>query len=290
MKILPTLTFLVLFFCLPTLSAQSMMYTGEGDTTFVFGDKVNVRQQPRTDAQVAFQLVAGDAVVILEEREERSTLNKIDLPWYKVKTFSGQTGYIWGGLLSLWGIQQDGDVKFVAGAVQSDGLKPEQDGVPTYTFEVRAVRNGTVLNKITTTIQNQGLVRRVPIEIGARGLQGYRALLCFDIGVDACGYPQNEWYILWDGHKLVPLPLTTSMADGGVIYHSESYIFPEGPDQSTAGHYGDPSRIYFSIEHGEEEELDGDNGWNSSSWKRVRPMRWDGKQFIKPKNMDEPKN
>ncbi|HNE28228.1 MAG TPA: SH3 domain-containing protein, partial [Saprospiraceae bacterium] len=259
MTLKTTLSLLGLLLSLQTLSGQSLFYFNAGDTTFVFGDKINVRNQPGTDAPVAFQLAAGDMVILLEEREERSTLNKLDQPWYKIKTPSGQTGFIWGGLLSLWGAQQDGEVKFVAGVVQSDGAQPEQDGVPTLSVEVRAVRNGAVISKVSTKIQNQGTVRNRSIEFGARGLKGFRDLLCFDIGVDACGYPNDEWYILWDGIKLVPLPIITSIADGGVFYHSEDYLFPEGSpwdENGRSGHYGDPSLIFLSISHGETEELD----------------------------------
>lgn len=291
MKLKTTLLFFGLLLCIQTLFGQSLFYFNAGDTTLVFGERVNVRNQPGTEAPVAFQLAAGDMVILLEERAERSTLKNLDLPWYKIKTASGQTGFIWGGVLSLWGAQQDGDVKFVAGALQSDGKKAEQDGVPTYTFEVRAVRNGVVVGKVSTTIQNEGMVRPRAIETGARGLQGYRSLLCFDIGVDACGYPNHEWFVLWDGQKLVQLPVITSIADADVFYHVEDYVFPEGsPFDDSMGHFGDPNLIYLRIAHGEKEELDDNKGWNENSWERARPMRWDGKQFVKPKDMGEPKN
>ncbi len=282
---------LILLLAIGSYSANAQLfYFQANDTTCIFGDKINVRSQPKTDAAVAFQLVAGDLVILLEESTERSTLNKIDLPWYKIKTLAGQTGFVWGGLLSLWGVQQDGDVRFVAGVLQSDGKRADQDGVPTYTFEVRAVRNGTVLHKVSTQIQNEGSVHPISIEPGARGLKGYRDLLCLDIGFEACGYPQESWYILWDGQKLVPLPLCTSIADAGVFAHSERYIFPQSPYEDIPGHSGDDSLIYFCIEHYEEEELgEGNEGWNQDSWTRVRPMRWDGKQFLKPKDMGEPK-
>jgi hypothetical protein len=79
-----------------------------------------------------------------------------------------------------------------------------------------------------------------------------------------------------------------SIADGGVFAHTEEYIFPQGPTESMPGHYGAEDLVLFSIRHREMEERE-DGGWDENGWARARPMRWDGKQWIRPKNMNEPK-
>lgn len=285
------LLLLLLAIAAGSLPAQ-LLILGPNDTTYVFGDKINVRAQPRTDAPAAAQLLAGDEVVVLEVSPEHSTLNGLDLPWFKVQYGADRkTGFVWGGLLSAWGRQSDGDVRFVANAVKSDNKNPE-DGMPTYTLEVRAVRNGAVLHKVSTVLTNGGGIYHTQPEPGARGLAGYRTLLCLNIAVGACGYANDEWFVLWNGRQLVSLPVCTSVADGGVFSHSESYRFPEPApydEIGESGHRGDPNRLYFCIEHHEREDLDDDQGWNESNWTRARPMRWDGQKFVRPKNMGEPK-
>lgn len=274
---------------------QQIVEFNPNDTTYVFGDKINVRSAPGTDAAVAAQLSAGSEVVILERREEKTTLNGVELAWYKVQFNGNQTGFVWGGLLSAWGKKRDGDVQFVANVLK--GVKKSPEDLTEYTFEVRAIRGNTILSRQSISIATEGSVwNRYPVEPGARGLKGYKTLVQFGVGFEACGYPWYNWYLLWNGTQLVPLPLCESIADGGVFAHVESYLFPQpGPDngfgQSDPGHYQGDSAVYFCIEHTEtEEKEEGKGGWDENSWKRVRPLRWDGKQWIRPKNMGEPKN
>lgn len=226
------------------------------------------------------------------ESMDYDTVNGLELPWYKVQYAGQKTGYVWAGLLSACGCQTNGDVRFVAGVVRADAAEsvPDTDW-HIYTLEIRAVRDGAVLKKVSTTVRNTGSIEVASIEPGARGLQGYRALLCLGFGFGACTYPYDEWYVLWDGQRLVPLPVCRSVWDGGVFSNVERYIFPnDGPDEGSAGHHESPDRIYFSIEHEEREDGEDGQGWRENRWTRVRPMRRDGHRFLRPKQMDEPRD
>lgn len=283
--------FLVAFFCRTTLSAQQnyLFQWAPNDTVAVFGDKINVRSQAATDASVVSQLMAGDEVIIAEVSTQTSTLNGVTLPWYKVQWNNKKSsGFVWGGLLSIMPAATTGNTRFVAGVLKATRQTP--DDIPEYSFEIRAIRNGALSDRVNTNIRSEGSVYLRPIEQGARGLKGYTSLLVLSIGYEACGYPWHEWYVLWNGTKLSALPVCQSVSDGGVFSHTEEYVFPQGTDEYTPGHYGDENQVFFSIEHHEREDREDNSGWDENSWVRARLMRWDGKQWIRPKNMGEPKD
>jgi len=273
------------FLCLTVLSAQQnyLFRWAPNDTVAVFGDKINVRSQAATDAAVVSQLMAGDEVIIAEVSTQTSTLNGVTLPWYKVQWNNKKSsGFVWGGLLSIMSPAVTGDTRFVAGVLKS--VKKTADDIPEYSFEIRAVRKGVVSSKVSTTISSEGSVYLRPIEQGARGLKGYTSLMILSIGYEACGYPWHEWYVLWNGSQLSALPVCQSVADGGVFSHTEYYVFQQGgPDESKPGHYGDENQVFFSIEHHEREDREDNSGWDENGWVRARLMRWDGKQWIRPK-------
>lgn len=280
----------VLFLGILTGKANAQFVNFEvNDTTYVFGDKINVRSKPALDATTLTQLVAGDEVIILEVlKEKNTTLNGLDLPWCKVRFQNNQTGFVWAGLLSAMKKQALGEVRFVAGVVKATRENP--DDIPDYALEIRAVKKGVILDKKAVNIRNEGSIHPRNLEPGARGLKGYRALLILSMGYEACGYPWNDWYVLWDGSKLQPLPVCSSVADAGAFSHVEEYLFPQGEHEDSPRHYFGEDKVYFSISHYEEEALETDDGgWNENSWRRVRPMRWDGKNWIRPKEMGVPK-
>lgn len=280
---------LACLFCLffQNLDAQELVMSFvEGDTTYVFGDKINARQEPNTTAGVVDQLLAGDEVIIVKATETRSNLNGVDLPWYLVRFKNKQQGYVWGGLLSVMRKAEIKDIRFVASVTK--GVKPKE-GPTEYTVELRAVRQNVVMQRITKNIKSDGYLYSHALEPGARGLKGYSALIQLELSVGACGYPWYTWYVLWNGNQLHGLPLCESVADGGVFAHTESYEFPQGPDENTPGHMGQADEIFFTIEHTETEEMEDGSGFNEDGWKRSRRMRWDGKQWVRPSKMGEPK-
>ena len=277
--------FLGAFFCLSALSAQQtyLFQWNPNDTVAVFGDKINVRSQPSTDATAVTQLVAGDEVIIEEVSTQSSTLNGVTLPWYKVHWNNKKSsGVVWGGLLSIMSRAVSSDTRFVAGVLKS--VKKSANDIREYSFEIRAVRKGVVSGKVTTTIQTEGSVYLRQIEHGARDLKGYSTLMILAIGYETCGNPLHEWYVLWNDSQLSALPVCKTESDGGDFYHAEYYVFPqEGPDESRPGHYGDESQVFFSVEQHEREDREDNTGWDENRSVRARLMRWDGKQWIKPK-------
>lgn len=277
---------------LAVCTAQGQMSPLNPDfVTYVFGDKVNVRATPSPDGKVAGQLIGGEKITIVEASETTYTSGTITLPWYKVRFGKSQMGYVWGGLISYLGEQQLNGVKFTMGVTNASPDKEMEDN-QLYTFELRAYdAKGALLTKCSEQLSTSANSYVSPGELkqGALGLKGYTALLKTGIGFEACGYPQYSWYVLWTGSKFVPLPMCTSVSDGGVFYHTESYVFPEPFEEGDNGHYLGEDRVMFMVEHGETSYPGDDEsaGWNEDSYTRVRPVKWDGKQFIKPEIKDK---
>lgn len=274
-------------FILQALTAQ-ISPLSENFTTYVFGDKVNVRSEPKSDASVVAQLNGGEAVTILEVSDKTFNSSGNVQPWYKVRFNKTQTGYVWGGLLSYIGEAYSQDIRFAVGIVSARTAKKEKTELTEYTLETRVYNlSGAVLSKTaqTVSVSNGYYFSASPVRVGALGLKGYTALLRTTLSFDACGYPAYDWYVLWDGTKLVPLPLCSSVGDADVLGHTEKYLFPKPEDDNSQGHNGASDQVFFYLEHTEKEELgdEGSGGWNENSYVRVRPMKWDGTKFIKPK-------
>ncbi len=256
-------------------------------TTYVFGDKVNIRSEAQADGKVVAQLNGGESVTILEVSEKTYTASGVTLPWYKVRFNKNQTGYVWGGLLSYVGEATANGVRFAVG-VASGKPKKEDEENTEYSIETRAFSaSGALLSKTAQTF-SAGMgyyIGADPVYSDALGLKGYVSLIKSHIGYDACGYPGYDWYVLWDGKKLVQLPVCTSIADGGVFYHTERYVFPKGENEEDQGHFVGEDKVLFKVEHGETQYIGDDEsaGWNEESYVRVRPVKWDGGKFVQPK-------
>ena len=248
-----------------------------GDTTWVFGDKINVRTSPAKDAPVAAQLVGGEQVIVLDTAQFM-LMNGLDQRWLKVgfrKNGAAQEGYVWGGLLALGSVQL-GDMRMVYGAASAkfeEGL----EGLPAFQIEVRAFpANGQLRSSATYKLDMPGSyisqIGRVP-SLGLAQFPVGGVKIWFS--GEACGYPSYDLYVFWDGAKLVPLPSLQSVADGGMLYHGEEYIFPYlQPEYSRQ-----PDAIFLKESHFEvihEDEI------QSDEWAKVRRMLWDGKKFTKP--------
>lgn len=248
-----------------------------GDTTWVFGDKINVRTQPAKDAPVAAQLVGGEQVIVLDTAQFM-LMNGLGQRWLKVgfrKNGAAQEGYVWGGLLALGSVQL-GDMRVVYGATSAK-IEEGLEGLPAFQIEVRAFpANGQLRAFATYKLDMPGSYISQIGRITSLGLAQFPVggVKIWFSG-EACGYPNYDLYVFWDGAKLVPLPSLQSVADGGMLYHGEEYIFP----YLQPGYARQPDAIFLKESHSEvihEDEI------QSDEWAKVRRMLWDGKKFTKP--------
>mgnify|MGYP000282729217 CR=1 FL=1 len=72
---------IVIFFAHPVLAQESAtrfyFQFSTGDTAFVFGNKVNIRETPSKASSVIGQLTIGQAITVLHRTDSVSTFNKL---------------------------------------------------------------------------------------------------------------------------------------------------------------------------------------------------------------------
>jgi hypothetical protein len=256
-------------------------------TTYIFGDKVNIRSEAQAEAKVVAQLNGGDKVTIMEVSDKTYASGGNTQPWYKVRFNKNQTGYVWGGLLSYVGEAESDGVRFTVGITAAKPKKADEEQ-SEYTLETRVFNtSGALLSKSAQTFSAGAgyYIAADPVYKGALGLKGYTTLFKSHIGYDACGYPWYDWYVLWDGKKLVPLPVCNSVADADVFYHTEKYLFPQPADENSQGHFAGEDQVYFVVEHSEKQYIGDDDtsGYNEDTYVRARPVKWAGGKFVQPK-------
>ncbi|UWX54880.1 SH3 domain-containing protein [Maribacter litopenaei] len=71
-----------------------------GQTVYLFGDQVQLREAPTTNSKVLKTLSIGSPLVIQEKHENSWRYKGIDHHFYKV-SYKGKDGYILGGLIAL---------------------------------------------------------------------------------------------------------------------------------------------------------------------------------------------
>jgi hypothetical protein len=270
--ILPFLILTILSFDLFSQDEVKPIYNvfnhSKGDTVAIFGDKVNIRTEANKDAKVAAQLFIGQKVIIIEKSDRTLTLgNRTDF-WYLVsfgKNLNENKGFIWGGVLAIGFENIDNDI-FVY-----NFSAPDVDTLPGV-IEVRVARD----NKLLTSQKWEAIIGTSDYVINAssnaKGMDIFSNIVYFSTQYDACGFPQHEFYALWDGKKITTLPVIASMADGA-FYFTQSYKFPDEQD-------GSPNRIMLVEERGM--PLEDENEFGGDFVKKVREVKWNGKAFILP--------
>lgn len=280
-------TLLGLLICLPLLLAAQeepeapivrLAELPERHQTRIFGDRVNVRVKPSKDAAVLDQLLIGDPVTVLATDTSHFTLNGWSATWSKIsynKAGQRKEGYVWNGMVSPLALEKDG-VAFVYNITRSKSRKVrEQDYAyeeSEQEVEVRAVRDGKIISSVVASLRIDNAYETQSVLYNNLGMKGYRNVLRFYFNFPACGYSSFEWWCLWDGSKLTPLPMLTSFGDAGTVYESESYVFPEIEG-------GLPEKLLYRYELNQGMEMEGEY----DSEMHLRPMIWNGKNFVKPK-------
>lgn len=243
--------------------------------TLVFGDKINVRSGPKKDASVLTQLLVGEAVKILAQDTATLTLNGWTANWAKIEFNKNgkQQGYVWGGVLSPTALRL-GDVSFVYGVVRSEIENKKEEYAPRkHDIEIRAVKANRIISTVKTELVMESGYSTQAFLYEDLGLPNFNKALNFNFFYEACGYPSYDVWCLWDGSSLTALPTLTSVADGGVFYDSEEYIFPENKE-------GVAETLLYKHEH--YEVTDEENELDYDKTERVRKMKWNGKTYEKP--------
>lgn len=280
MKTLWTALFLLM---LQFFSAQENEVYADGvfgfednKTQKIFTDWTRVRKDPAVNAQIIDSLQANQQVMILKKEETVPVLKlgERKANWYKVSYQKGETaaeGYIWGGNLCLGYRNKNGyDFLFGLSKTMERKSKEYNDVEKQNIAGIKVMEGNTLideayfntgkgeeLNSASFTIESNHKLQNVEFTLNA-GVSG-----------DACGIATYEQYVLFKDKKLIVLPQLMNVADAGIFYHSEEYIFPNDKG-------GIPGAFILKTEDMEMDDKDRETKkrtsktylWNGSSYKQ----------------------
>lgn len=202
-----------------------------GGRFFTLVSDANLREKPSTQAAVVTKLPIASPIEIISVSTDSLTLRGVKLPWVQVRTKASgkpeQTGFIWGGFLALADLQTPTDeytpnsgVQYLMGVAAYDESKHQ------LTAQVRAAKDGKELAKCE--FLTQGDLSYYPsFEVAFEPFQKVKAVLSVNYYFPACGYPSGDNLIFWlENNQMVKVLETSSVAEGGVFYDSETYILP----------------------------------------------------------------
>ena len=232
-----------------------------GEMAFLFGDHVNIRQQPDVNSKMIAQLEIGHQMAIINETRSAYTINGMEAPWYLVRfEFKGREiqGYIWGGLLAQYRLISIDSVAFYYGLVHVDERK--------LTAEMRAVKGKHIVSKVSfQTVGDLDHYTFGWLDNG-RGVANIKQLIGAHACFDACDYECGEVLLVWDGQELHYLG-NTSISGGGGSSHQGRFLFPDD--------HGRPEIII-----GEDIQSELDVLGNGTEIITKRIYKWDGEKLV----------
>lgn len=224
------------------------------DTTgrYIFADTALIRIAPDTKQAPIDTLFVGDNITIKGITSNGLTIRGLRLPWLKITyTKNGElkSGYIWQGAVSCKPMRR-GDTKFVyAIERRADSIEKRgkyKDTLPQYLVRLKVVQNGKVLAKAAVTTPDDESANYSDSKVmSGMGLTNVQNVVVLDFSGDACGIATYDYYWAWTkSNQLVRFPDKYNIADAGIFYHDETFIFPNEKN-------GQPDRVIWNLEGAE---------------------------------------
>ena len=128
-----------------------------GEEYNLFGDNINIREEPNTTSEIVAVLPITSKVKVLEKTDLTYNINGVDWSFYKIKSDS-IVGYVTGGFLAINEVF----------SFQNKGLKlsVSKCGTSSYTYISEVYKqgeneyDGKTITKIITYPTNEGLIYR----------------------------------------------------------------------------------------------------------------------------------
>ncbi len=271
------LTIVTLFIC-PAADADGQIYQYgrfiPDAVVRLFSDRVNLRSEPSTNANVVAMLPIGSELTVLGEPVGNYTASGFSAPWYKVKSAARPSveGYVWGGLLSIVAIDFEDSGKKLALVAGITGLADFN-----FAGECRVLSEGQIVArapfKWIATLMNQennyGYNAKIE-ELPWKGTQDIRRVFQIFCGYDACGYTRGNLLFFWNGREIITGPRAEEVSEAGVFHVESVFVFPgdEG--------LGEKSLLLRTTTS---EEADSENGVAASAKKVETLYTWSGKAW-----------
>lgn len=257
----------ILFFTLPCIQAQPISplfgpnFTFEpGDSSWIFGQEVRLRSEPRTSASVIQKLQMGQPVVVVEKTIETSAFEGLEWHWYKVKT-GRNTGYVLGGLLSFMRLPTPFGQYVMT-------LKSDSQFLYLKTRFLDS--NGPILESIDT-LKTPEFYASVS---NGRGLNQINSLLQIEYLAEACGVDGGGFWLAHCSNRLFKVLEVVKIGDADVFSWVETIQFPDDS-------LGQAGGVVFT--RSTCELLDEERQWNRCCESSVF-LPFTGKAFRLPEN------
>lgn len=248
----------------------------DNKTQKIFTDWTRVRKDPAVNAQIIDSLQANQQVMILKKEETVPVLKlgERKANWYKVsyqKRDVTAEGYIWGGNLCL-GYRNKNGYDFLFGLSKTIERKNKEynDTEKQNIAGIKVMEGNVLIDEVYFNTGKGEELNRASFTIESNHkLQNVEFTLKGEVSGDACGIAAYNQYVLFKDKKLIALPQLMNVADAGIFYHSEEYIFPNDKG-------GIPGAFVLKTEDMEMDDKDRETKkrssktylWNGSTYKQ----------------------
>ncbi|MDH6252845.1 hypothetical protein M2347_002572 [Chryseobacterium sp. H1D6B] len=276
MKSLFTVLFL---FMVQVFSAQEETYANgifgfeENKPQKIFTDWTRIRREPNVNAEVLDSLQSNQQILILKKEDAVLKLGERSSNWFKISYQKGDRtseGYVWGGNLSV-GYRNKNGFDFLFGLSKTVDRKDKKfkDTYRQNVASIKVIENNTLVDEVFfDTGSGESLNFAVfSIESGHQ-LQNVELTLKAAVSGEACGIAAYTQYLVFRNKKLIALPQLMNVADAGIFYHSENFVFPNDKG-------GLPNTFILKTEEMEQNEDTGKEKVSRSS----KAYLWDGNYY-----------
>lgn len=211
--------------------SKPYQYDAPRGSVQLLADAVNLRAEADAKAELVATLPIASKLEVLEQSENKLTLNGITAPWYKVKfehEGKSKEAYVWSGFIAQEvEYDQKQDLYFLLGPASASINKKasEYGGYQEMKFQIRAAKGSKQLSKVLIP---QGVSQITYFKLKLMGNKGFspiKNILEFHFNEDMCAGANGQHTLFWDGKQLVYIEALYSGSDAPV-FGKEYYIYP----------------------------------------------------------------
>jgi len=261
------------FICINAQEVECIRITKsfkKGDTAYLFGDNVRLREAPSSESETLKLLKIGSTIEIIEKSNEKDFYKGIENYWYKVK-YNGKEGYILGGLISN-GLIEQADLRCLVSLEKTD--RELYTSIRVFSNSGEYFENNSAYGIGGGDYFCIGLYDN-------KGLPEVNNILYLrHYGADSCGSNEGGYYLFFDQKKLHKV-LDVYSGGGEGSFTDESLIFPSDS-------LGIKNKIIYVRRNEESEEDDRYRIWEVTSTQKLKlKLEWvDGKLKPDPKKFE----